>query len=80
MVDIKHKDKQPLDLVHHLFHGTRVNTPESIYGTEDGLDMRYSNDGLNGFGIYFADNAKYSNDYAHLLPLGHELYNLFKDG
>jgi len=29
--------------------------------------MRFSNDGLNGYGIYFADNAKYSHDYCHSL-------------
>ena len=25
--------------------------------------MRFSADGLNGYGIYFADNSQYSNDY-----------------
>jgi Poly(ADP-ribose) polymerase catalytic domain len=54
-----------LELMRHLFHGTKVNHPSKIYSTEDGMDMRYSNDGLNGFGLYFADNAKYSDDYAH---------------
>jgi hypothetical protein len=54
-------------LVKHLFHGTKSNEPSKIYASEDGLDMRYSNDGLNGYGVYFADNAKYSNDYAHII-------------
>ena len=52
-------------MVKHLFHGTKVNEPSKIYSSEDGLDLRFSNDGLNGYGIYFADNAKYSDDYAH---------------
>jgi hypothetical protein len=65
------KQPQPLsgnDLVKHLFHGTKDNEPSKIYSSEEGLDLRYSNDGLNGYGIYFADNAKYSDDYAHKIP------------
>lgn len=59
----KNKKRNPLDLMSHLFHGTRHTDPEMIFSTEDGLDMRFSADGLNGYGIYFADNAMYSNDY-----------------
>ena len=57
-----------IGLVKHLFHGTRDTEPAKVYSTEEGLDMRYSKDGLNGFGLYFADNAKYSHDYSHKVP------------
>ena len=57
-----------IELVKHLFHGTKDNDPSKVYATEEGLDLRYSKDGLNGYGIYFADNAKYSDDYAHKIP------------
>lgn len=37
---------------------------DQIYNSDEGLDMRYSQDGFYGQGIYFADNAKYSHTYA----------------
>ena len=44
-----------------LFHGTRQNNPELIYkGKEEGVDMRFSNHGMWGRGIYFAKSASYS--------------------
>jgi len=42
--------------------------PEKIYSSEDGLDMRFSNNGMYGTGIYFADNALYSHTYAFKSP------------
>ena len=30
--------------------------------------MRFSNDGLNGIGLYFADSSQYSNTYAYNVP------------
>ena len=53
-----------------LFHGTSDTPPSSIYQDEEGFDMRYSNAGLWGIGIYFAVNASYSDKYAHSLPNG----------
>jgi len=53
-----------------LFHGTRDTLPSSIYQDEEGFDMRYSNPGMWGIGIYFAVKASYSDRYAHLLPDG----------
>lgn len=47
-----------------LFHGTTKINPRDIYTDEIGLDMRYSNDGLWGKAIYFAQNASYSCNYA----------------
>lgn len=49
-----------------LFHGTRQNPPEKIYGNFDtGFDLQYANYGLYGKGLYFAENASYSNGYAY---------------
>lgn len=48
-----------------LFHGTRTNDPKLIYDNEIGFDMRYSNSGMWGLANYFAENASYSNSYAH---------------
>jgi O-acetyl-ADP-ribose deacetylase (regulator of RNase III) len=48
-----------------LFHGTRGNKPELIYGSEAGFDMRFCEQGLWGKGNYFAANAMYSHNYSH---------------
>ena len=53
------------DMMKHLFHGTRATGPEQIYSTEDGLDIRFSNSGMFGQGIYFADTSQYSHSYHH---------------
>ena len=53
-----------------LFHGTRNNSPCSIYQDEEGFDMRFSNAGMWGNGNYFAVNASYSDGYAHQLSDG----------
>ena len=47
-----------------LFHGTRTNKPELIYGGGEGFNMHFSRDGLWGKGNYFAVNSSYSNSYA----------------
>ena len=49
-----------------LFHGTRTNDPKLIYEGEDGFDMRYSDQGMWGMANYFAVNASYSHQYAHV--------------
>ena len=52
-----------------LWHGTRNTKPQCIYeGDRNGFDYRYSSDGMWGQGIYFAENASYSDNYAHKLP------------
>ena len=48
-----------------LFHGTRVTPPKSIYTGAIGFDERFSRDGMWGRGNYFAQNANYSDGYAH---------------
>ncbi|TNV73266.1 hypothetical protein FGO68_gene4052 [Halteria grandinella] len=61
----KYPNLQVTDMVKHLFHGTRATSPKQIYETEDGLDLRFSNSGMYGQGIYFADNSQYSHSYHH---------------
>ncbi len=56
-MNTKYPEKSAFDIMKHLFHGTRNNAPQVIYGSEDGLDMRYSDNGANGYGIYFANNS-----------------------
>ena len=48
-----------------LFHGSRKNDPEDIYGGEDAFDMRHSEGGMWGKANYFAENADYSDGYSH---------------
>ena len=52
----------------HLFHGTKATDPNLIFASEDGLDIRFSNAGAYGNGIYFANNSLYSSNYAYPLP------------
>ncbi|CDW87149.1 poly adp-ribose polymerase member 14-like protein [Stylonychia lemnae] len=59
------KQTQVLSLLKHLFHGSRKNDPQNILSFENGLDMRYSNNGAHGIGLYFADNSQYSLNYAY---------------
>ena len=54
-----------------LFHGTKRIPPVKIYNSEQGFDNRLSSRGMWGEGAYFADKAKYSNDYAFTTPEGH---------
>jgi Poly(ADP-ribose) polymerase catalytic domain len=61
----KYPNYQITDLMKHLFHGTRATAPHLIYSSEDGLDMRFSNSGMYGQGVYFADNSQYSHSYHH---------------
>jgi len=49
-----------------LFHGSRGTDPRDIYNGEDGFDMRFSASGMWGQGVYFAENASYSNGYVHI--------------
>ena len=59
-----------ISLIKVLYHGTRKSNPVDIVTSEWGLDMRYANEkGHYGAGIYFADNASYSNRYAYVDPV-----------
>ena len=49
------------------FYGSKLNTPESIYDSEEGFDTRYSDEyhSLYGSAIYFSKDAKFSDQYAY---------------
>lgn len=54
-----------------VWHGTRHNDPSVIYeDVQDGFMMQYCEAGMWGRGLYFAKNAKYSNDYAWSIGAG----------
>ena len=59
----KFQDKMPSQLIKLMFHGSRGAQANAIYESEDGLDIRFSNGGAAGQGIYFADNSQYSIGY-----------------
>jgi len=47
-----------------LYHGTNSTAPEKIWNGTEGFDMRFSNSGMWGQGIYFATKASYSDGYS----------------
>ena len=61
----KNEKKPYSELIRFLWHGTSRTPPHQIVLTETGLNINYAQDGLYGKGLYFADNACYSQDYAH---------------
>ncbi len=61
-----------------LYHGTKNISPDLIFTTEEGFDLRFSPGGLWGKAIYFSVNSSYSNAYAHLLPNGQKQIFLAK--
>ena len=48
-----------------LFHGTSKTCPSQIYNSDIGFDIRYSNPGLYGYGIYFGIEASLSHHYSY---------------
>ena len=64
-----------------LFHRSSSTSPEEIYKSEEGFDMRFSHQGMWGQGNYFAESAQYSNSYAYksfIISKGnyHQLYGI----
>ena len=54
-----------------VWHGTGKTDPAIIHSDlQDGFMMQYSDVGMWGRGLYFAERASYSNDYAHKLHNG----------
>lgn len=54
-VQHKHSTKNPEVITQmSLWHGTRFTNPELIINGEEGFDMKYSNTGMWGRGLYFA--------------------------
>ena len=49
----------------YLWHGSRDSHPRLIYEKEEGFDIKFSNKGSWGNGLYFAENANYSKNYSH---------------
>ena len=47
-----------------------MTDPSLIYKGEEGFDIKFSSAGLWGKGIYFAERASYSDQYAFKLPNG----------
>jgi hypothetical protein len=43
--------------------------PDIIIHGEEGFDMKYSNSGMWGKGLYFAKNSKYSDPYGYTTHL-----------
>ena len=50
-----------------LFHGTRATKPEKIYTSPNGFDVGYARAGRWGKATYFAENASYSDNFAHVI-------------
>ena len=58
-----------------LFHGSRSKDPYSLIEDENGLDPNYSDGGLWGRAVYFAEKASYSHNYSWRLPNGvHQIF------
>ena len=52
-----------------VWHGTSQHDPKGIYeDRQDGFMTQHSGNGMWGRGLYFAEKASYSNQYAHKLP------------
>ena len=64
-------EKRISELMHHLYHGTKMAEPRLIYESDSGLDIRFANAGVLGQGIYFSNNSGYSNRYSYSEHTGH---------
>lgn len=69
MMQQKYEDNPSLET--QLFHGTRASEPSDLVSSEEGFDMRFSNEGMWGRGVYFAESLNYSDRYAYKLPVPH---------
>jgi len=61
----KHNYDPSIGYVKLLFHGTKIAHPSKIYNSEKGFMMQYAGDGMWGRGMYFAQNASYSDRYSY---------------
>ena len=59
------KMKGVKDNLKYLWHGTSQSDPKMFYNGEEGFDIKYSNNGFWGRGLYFAEDASYSYSYSH---------------
>ena len=67
--DVEMKNQGQANLK-NLFHGTSRTPPETIFMSEEGFNLNFSNEGMWGKANYFAYNSSYSNAYASVLPTG----------
>lgn len=58
------------DVERWLWHGTSSHAPEVIISDRVGFDPRFGNVGMWGRAAYFAEEASYSDGYAHKLSGG----------
>ena len=61
----KHKTAGVADSIieYDLWHGTKETDPEKIIDGEEGFDIKFANQGVWGKGLYFANKARYSDEY-----------------
>jgi hypothetical protein len=71
----KYQDEE-IEIEKYKFHGTRDTDPFKLIQSEEGFDMRFSRAGMWGAGIYFAENANYSDKYSYDLDLAKGLKQL----
>ena len=64
----KYPTKAPSQLLKLLFHGSGTIDPELICRSEEGLDIRQSEQASYGKGIYFSDCASYTRRFAYAVP------------
>ena len=53
-----------------VFHGTSNLDPREIYTGGEGVDLRFSSDGLWGRATYFCDDIRMADSYAYTQPGG----------
>ncbi|CAD8094847.1 unnamed protein product [Paramecium primaurelia] len=69
----------PIETERYLWHGVRQSHPQIIYsGLKEAFDQTYSNVGMWGAGIYFAENASYSRNYSYQFQLTDGQQNIGK--
>ena len=64
-INEKYNNPHLTDMTQMLFHGSSVTSPEVIFQSEEGFDLRFSNNGYWGRAVYFAKNSFYSNAYCY---------------
>ncbi|CAK59382.1 unnamed protein product (macronuclear) [Paramecium tetraurelia] len=68
-----------IEIDRYLWHGVRTQHPQIIYsGLKEAFDQTYSNIGMWGAGIYFAENASYSRNYSYKLQFQDSANNVGK--
>ncbi|KAM3147237.1 hypothetical protein pb186bvf_000488 [Paramecium bursaria] len=73
---LRQNQLQTLERERYLWHGVKSQNPKIIYeGVKEGFDATFSQDNCAlGRGIYFAQNASYSQGYAYSLRQNDDLY------